>query len=81
MIALFDFDAEDDDEISFRKDDILVVSDDTDQEWWKARHEGSNESGMERLIGVCVCVCVCACACVCVCVCVCGFLFLNSHSA
>jgi growth factor receptor-binding protein 2 len=32
--ALYDFHAQDSDELSFRKGDIILITDDSDDHWW-----------------------------------------------
>lgn len=44
--ALFDFVAEEDGEISFRKNDILVVLDKPDQNWWVGKDEVKGTKGL-----------------------------------
>ncbi|CAG8560162.1 942_t:CDS:10 [Diversispora eburnea] len=52
-IALYDYSAQNDDEISFKEDDVLYILENDDDEWWKAKlkiKEGEGEA--EGPIGV-----------------------------
>nr|XP_022291986.1 tyrosine-protein kinase SRK2-like [Crassostrea virginica] len=42
--ALFDYDARADDDLSFKKGDLLYLLDDSDSDWWFARHANPNYS-------------------------------------
>ncbi|PAA83390.1 hypothetical protein BOX15_Mlig007901g2 [Macrostomum lignano] len=45
MKALFDFEKQTDGDLSFKKDDIFDLVDDSDQFWWKMTHTGTGETG------------------------------------
>ena len=44
--ALYDFQAEDDSELSMRKGDIVRITDTSDQNWWNAQNEKSGKTGV-----------------------------------
>ncbi|CAB3408471.1 unnamed protein product [Caenorhabditis bovis] len=44
-IALFQYDARTDDDLSFKKDDILEILNDTQGDWWFARHKTTGKTG------------------------------------
>ena len=45
VVALYGFEAEADDELSFRVDDVLIVSDDTNENWWEALLVRTGQNG------------------------------------
>ncbi|CAI5439342.1 unnamed protein product [Caenorhabditis angaria] len=45
FIALFQYDARTDDDLSFKKDDILEILNDTQGDWWFARHKATGRTG------------------------------------
>uniref|UniRef100_A0A1I8IIT8 Tyrosine-protein kinase n=1 Tax=Macrostomum lignano TaxID=282301 RepID=A0A1I8IIT8_9PLAT len=45
MKALFDFEKQTEGDLSFKKDDVFDLVDDTDQFWWKMTHTGTGETG------------------------------------
>ncbi|CAG8660532.1 5522_t:CDS:2, partial [Acaulospora morrowiae] len=50
-IALYDYSAQDSEEISFKEDDILYILENDDEEWWKAKLKIANEEGEEGADG------------------------------
>lgn len=46
--ALYDYDAQGDEELSIREGDILLVTDDADQEWWTAVQKPTDTFGDAR---------------------------------
>lgn len=44
--ALYDFQAEDDSELSMSKGDVLRITDTSDPNWWNAQNEKSGKSGI-----------------------------------
>ncbi|KAI9204970.1 uncharacterized protein BJ171DRAFT_80895 [Polychytrium aggregatum] len=44
-VALYDYDAQTDEELSIRENDNLMVSDDSDSDWWKVRLVAKGRSG------------------------------------
>lgn len=44
--AAYDFQAEDESELSMRKGDIVRVTDTSDANWWKAENEKTGQSGI-----------------------------------
>ncbi|CAG8513808.1 2519_t:CDS:10, partial [Dentiscutata heterogama] len=54
-IALYDYTAQNDDEISFKEDDILYILENDDEEWWKAKlkiEKNGDENTEEGQIGL-----------------------------
>lgn len=51
-IALYDYFAQNDDELSFKEDDVLYILENDDDEWWKAKLKIKGESEDEGPIGV-----------------------------
>ncbi|CAG8456662.1 8276_t:CDS:10 [Gigaspora rosea] len=47
-IALYDYIAQNDDEISFKEDDILYILENDDEEWWKAKLKIGKSEGDEN---------------------------------
>ncbi|CAG8490450.1 5943_t:CDS:10 [Dentiscutata erythropus] len=47
-IALYDYTAQNDDEISFKEDDILYILENDDDEWWKAKLKIEKSEGDEN---------------------------------
>ncbi|CAG8743870.1 45816_t:CDS:10, partial [Gigaspora margarita] len=47
-IALYDYTAQNDDEISFKEDDILYILENDDEEWWKAKLKIEKSEGDEN---------------------------------
>ncbi|CAG8721041.1 9770_t:CDS:10, partial [Cetraspora pellucida] len=47
-IALYDYTAQNDDEISFKEDDILYILENDDDEWWKAKLKIEKSEGGEN---------------------------------
>ncbi|KAE9416183.1 hypothetical protein Angca_007733 [Angiostrongylus cantonensis] len=45
FVALFDYDARTDDDLSFKKGEVLEILNDMQGEWWFARHKASGETG------------------------------------
>jgi len=45
VIALYTYSAKDDGDLSFRKGDRLTILDDSDPDWWLAKHKSSNQKG------------------------------------
>lgn len=45
VIALYNYNAKDEGDLSFRKGDRLVILDDGDPDWWLAKHRGTNHKG------------------------------------
>lgn len=45
VIALYNYNAKDEGDLSFRKGDRLVILDDGDPDWWLAKHKGTNHKG------------------------------------
>lgn len=45
VIALYTYNSKDEGDLSFRKGDKLVIIDDTDPDWWLAKHMGNNLRG------------------------------------
>lgn len=45
MIALYTYVAKDDGDLSFRKGDRLIILDDSDPDWWLAKHMSNNLKG------------------------------------
>lgn len=45
VIALYNYFANDEGDLSFRKGDRLQIIDDTDPDWWLAKHLASNQKG------------------------------------
>ncbi|CAG8450773.1 5257_t:CDS:10 [Paraglomus occultum] len=58
-IALYDYDAQNEDELSFKEDDVLYILDNDDEEWWKAKlkipKDANGEDEEEGPIGVIPC--------------------------
>uniref|UniRef100_A0A8R1IGM9 SH3 domain-containing protein n=1 Tax=Caenorhabditis japonica TaxID=281687 RepID=A0A8R1IGM9_CAEJA len=45
FVALFQYDARTDDDLSFKKDDILEILNDTQGDWWFAKHKATGRTG------------------------------------
>ncbi len=45
VIALYTYNAKDDGDLSFRKGERLHIIDDTDPDWWLAKHMNNNQKG------------------------------------
>ncbi|ETN81339.1 hypothetical protein RB195_004282 [Necator americanus] len=45
FIALFDYEARTDDDLSFKKDEVLEILNDMQGDWWFARHKGTGKTG------------------------------------
>ncbi|CAG8625192.1 10688_t:CDS:10 [Funneliformis caledonium] len=50
-IALYDYTAQTDDELSFHEDDVLYILENDEEDWWKAKLKSANTEG-EHLIGL-----------------------------
>jgi hypothetical protein len=54
-IALYDYTAQTDDELTFHEDDVLYILENDDEDWWKAKLKVVNiegENSEERSIGL-----------------------------
>ncbi|KAJ1366452.1 Tyrosine protein-kinase src-2 [Parelaphostrongylus tenuis] len=45
FVALFDYDARTDDDLSFKKNEVLEILNDMQGDWWFARHRASGKTG------------------------------------
>ena len=45
VIALYNYSAKDDGDLSFRKGDRLIILDNGDPDWWLAKHKATNQKG------------------------------------
>ncbi|KIH47419.1 SH3 domain protein [Ancylostoma duodenale] len=45
FIALFDYEARTDDDLSFKKDEVLEILNDMQGDWWFARHKATGKTG------------------------------------
>ncbi|XP_053201988.1 tyrosine-protein kinase Fyn-like [Panonychus citri] len=45
VIALYNYNAKDEGDLSFRKGDRLIILDDGDPDWWLAKHKVTNQKG------------------------------------
>jgi tyrosine-protein kinase Src len=45
VIALYTYNAKDDGDLSFKKGERLHIIDDTDPDWWLAKHMNNNQKG------------------------------------
>ncbi|XGW22955.1 hypothetical protein V3C99_005303 [Haemonchus contortus] len=45
FIALFEYEARTDDDLSFKKDEVLEILNDTQGDWWFARHKATGKTG------------------------------------
>lgn len=45
FVALFDYDARTDDDLSFKKNEVLEILNDMQGDWWFARHKASGKTG------------------------------------
>ena len=45
VIALYNYNAKDDGDLSFRKGDRLIILDNGDPDWWLAKHKSTNQKG------------------------------------
>jgi actin cytoskeleton-regulatory complex protein SLA1 len=57
--ALYDYEAQNEDELSFKEDDVLYILDNDDEEWWKAKlkipKDANGENDEEGPIGLIPC--------------------------
>ncbi|KAK6056838.1 SH3 domain protein [Cooperia oncophora] len=45
FVALFEYEARTDDDLSFKKDEVLEILNDTQGDWWFARHKTTGKTG------------------------------------